>query len=92
LIPLTFADEIRDGQVDVKKHADNKGRIRKSKVPPSQQTTAESARRRKQLQIIDAFGRFDFDPCYDYKFERWKRESPSGRKDSRTKKMGDPPV
>jgi Arc/MetJ family transcription regulator len=30
----------------------------------------EYVRRRKQLQILDAFGTIDFDPTYDYKAER----------------------
>ena len=33
----------------------------------------EYIRRRKQLEILDAFGKFDFDPAYDYKTERKKR-------------------
>ncbi len=33
----------------------------------------EYVRRRKQLRILDAFGKFDFDPSYDYKAERRKR-------------------
>ena len=33
----------------------------------------EYIRRRKQLEILDAFGQFDFDPAYDYKTERKKR-------------------
>jgi hypothetical protein len=33
----------------------------------------EYIRRRKQLQIVEAFGKFDFDPAYDYKAERRKR-------------------
>jgi hypothetical protein len=28
--------------------------------------------RRKQLNLLDAFGQFDFDPAYDYKAERKK--------------------
>ena len=35
----------------------------------------EYIRRRKQLRILDAFGKFDFDPAYDYKVERRKRRS-----------------
>ena len=30
----------------------------------------EYVRRRKQLEILDAFGTIDFDPSYDYKAER----------------------
>jgi len=30
----------------------------------------EYVRRRKQLQILNAFGTIDFDPSYDYKAER----------------------
>ena len=33
----------------------------------------EYVRRRKQLQILEAFGKFDFDPAYDYKAERRNR-------------------
>ena len=29
--------------------------------------------RRKQLHILDAFGKFDFDPTYDYKAQRKRR-------------------
>jgi len=35
----------------------------------------EYVRRRKQARILDAFGAFDFDPAYDYKAERRKRNS-----------------
>jgi len=35
----------------------------------------EYVRRRKQMRILDAFGTFDFDPAYDYKAERRKRNS-----------------
>ena len=35
----------------------------------------EYIRRRKQLEILDAFGQFDFDPAYDYKADRKKRRS-----------------
>ena len=31
---------------------------------------AEYIRRRKQVRILEAFGRFEFDPGYDYKAER----------------------
>ncbi len=34
---------------------------------------AEYVRRRKQMQIIAAFGTFEFDPDYDYKAERSKK-------------------
>ena len=33
----------------------------------------EYVRRRKQLRILEAFGKFDFDPDYDYKAERRER-------------------
>jgi Arc/MetJ family transcription regulator len=33
----------------------------------------EYVRRRKQLQILNAFGTIDFDPSYDYKAERRRR-------------------
>jgi Arc/MetJ family transcription regulator len=33
----------------------------------------EYVRRRKQLEILEAFGKFEFDPTYDYKAERRKR-------------------
>jgi Arc/MetJ family transcription regulator len=36
---------------------------------------AEYVKRRKQLEILDAFGSFDFDPGYDYKTERLRRRS-----------------
>lgn len=35
----------------------------------------EYIRRRKQLRILGAFGKFDFDPSYDYKAERRKPNS-----------------
>ena len=35
----------------------------------------EYVRRRKQVEILGAFGQFDFDPAYDYKAERRKRRS-----------------
>ena len=35
----------------------------------------EYVRRRKQVEILSAFGQFDFDPAYDYKAERRKRRS-----------------
>ena len=35
----------------------------------------EYIRRRKQLRILDVFGKFDFDPAYNYKAERRKRNS-----------------
>jgi len=31
---------------------------------------AEYVRRRKQLELLQDFGNFDFDPTYDYKAER----------------------
>ena len=34
---------------------------------------AEYVQRRKQLQILDAFGTLDLDPAYDYKAERRRR-------------------
>ena len=34
---------------------------------------AEYVKRRRQLRILDAFGKFDFDPAYDYKAERRRR-------------------
>jgi Arc/MetJ family transcription regulator len=33
----------------------------------------EYIRRRKQLRLLEAFGKFDFDPAYDYKAERRKK-------------------
>ena len=36
---------------------------------------AEYVRRRKQVRILEAFGKFAFDPAYDYKAERRKRRS-----------------
>lgn len=39
--------------------------------------------RRKQLEIIDHFGEFDFDPVYDYKHER-NREVGESNVNSRT--------
>jgi len=38
----------------------------------------EYVRRRKQLQILNAFGTVDFDPAYDYKTERRGRRGASG--------------
>jgi Arc/MetJ family transcription regulator len=34
---------------------------------------SEYIRRRKQVRILEAFGRFEFDPGYDYKAERSRR-------------------
>ena len=34
----------------------------------------EYIRRRKQRRILEAFGKFEFDPAYDYKAERRKRK------------------
>ena len=36
---------------------------------------AEYVKRRKQLEILDAFGKFEFEPGYDYKAERRRRRS-----------------
>ena len=36
---------------------------------------AEYVQRRQQLQILKAFGSFDFDPNYDYKAERRRKRS-----------------
>ena len=33
----------------------------------------EYVRRRKQLKILDLFGKIDFDPNYDYKAERHRK-------------------
>lgn len=33
----------------------------------------EYVRRRKQLRILDLFGKVDYDPSYDYKAERRRR-------------------
>jgi Arc/MetJ family transcription regulator len=33
----------------------------------------ESVRQRKRMELIDAFGTFDFDPAYDYKAERRRK-------------------
>lgn len=33
----------------------------------------EYIQRRKQLRILDAFGKFDFDPTYNYKAGRKRR-------------------
>ena len=35
---------------------------------------AEYVKRRKQLRILDAFGTVDFDPKYDYKTERRRKQ------------------
>jgi Arc/MetJ family transcription regulator len=35
----------------------------------------EYIQRRRQLRILDAFGKFEFDPSYDYKAERHRRKS-----------------
>jgi Arc/MetJ family transcription regulator len=34
---------------------------------------SEYIQRRKQVRILEAFGRFEFDPGYDYKAERSRR-------------------
>jgi hypothetical protein len=39
----------------------------------------EYVRRRKQLGILDAFGTISFDPAYNYKAERRRGASRSGR-------------
>ena len=36
---------------------------------------AEYVKRRKQLRILKAFGKVDFNPSYDYKAERRKKHS-----------------
>ena len=33
----------------------------------------EYVRQRKRMELIDAFGTFDFDPAYDYKAERRRK-------------------
>jgi len=33
----------------------------------------EYIRQRKRMELIDAFGTFDFDPAYDYKAERRRK-------------------
>ena len=35
----------------------------------------EYVRRRAQLRLLEAFGKFEFDPGYDYKAERRGRKS-----------------
>jgi Arc/MetJ family transcription regulator len=35
---------------------------------------AEYVKRRKQLQILQSFGSVDFDPKYDYKAERHRKQ------------------
>ena len=35
----------------------------------------EYVRKRKQQRIMEAFGRVDFDPSYDYKAERKRKRS-----------------
>jgi|HubBroStandDraft_6_1064221.scaffolds.fasta_scaffold9650561_1 hypothetical protein len=35
-----------------------------------------SAQRLDQLRILEAFGQFEFDPEYDYKAERNRRQAP----------------
>jgi Arc/MetJ family transcription regulator len=37
----------------------------------------EYVRRRKQVQILNAFGTIDFDPSYDYKAERQRNSGDS---------------
>jgi Arc/MetJ family transcription regulator len=36
---------------------------------------AEYVRRRKQLRLLQAFGKVDFDPLYDYKSQRRGKHS-----------------
>lgn len=50
-------------------------RVGKHKTKREAVTAAldEYIRRRKQLRILDLFGRVDFDPGYDYKSERHRR-------------------
>ena len=38
-----------------------------------QRDDQESTGRQEQLRILEAFGKFDFDPAYDYKAERGMR-------------------
>ena len=45
----------------------------KSKKEAVNAALAEYVRRRKQLRILDYFGKIDFDPDYDYKAERRRR-------------------
>jgi len=35
----------------------------------------EYVQRREQLRLLEAFGKFEFDPRYDYKAERRRRKS-----------------
>jgi hypothetical protein len=46
---------------------------RRSKKETVNEALFEYIRRRKQLQAIDAFGKFDFDPKYDYKKQRRRK-------------------
>jgi hypothetical protein len=48
---------------------------RKAKTKTVLDSRAESAKLRKQLRILKAFGTVDFDPAYDYKAERRKKRS-----------------
>lgn len=45
----------------------------KTKKSAVNEALAEYVRARKQRQILDLFGKIDYDPDYDYKAERRKR-------------------
>ena len=44
----------------------------KTKKATVTEALEEYIRRRKQMRIIDLFGKIDFDPAYDYKKQRRK--------------------
>jgi hypothetical protein len=45
----------------------------KSKKDAVNAALEEYVSRRKQLKILDLFGKIDFDPSYDYKAERHRK-------------------
>jgi len=44
----------------------------KTKKATVTEALEEYIRRRKQMRVIDLFGKIDFDPAYDYKKQRRK--------------------
>ena len=57
---------------------ENAKRIGKHKTKKEAVTAAleEYIQRRRQLEILDLFGKIDYDPDYDYKRGRRKRRHP----------------
>ena len=47
----------------------------KTKKATVNEALREFVQRRKQLEILDLFGTIDFDPDYDYKAERQRKQN-----------------